>query len=100
MSEAEQASRPSEQTRLRTEYGPFLRLLDPETLAALTTTSVIQIMTKGGIEQPVKLVRLVTDIGRMVEQEFEALLKKQKEALKEEAIDEWGTRMVRRSSET
>ena len=73
----------AEQDRLRLEYGPFLRLLPAQTLAALTTMSVISLMVRNSIERPVKLSRLVTTLGRMVEKESEDQMKQQREVLRQ-----------------
>jgi len=76
---AETSVRKTEEDNLRREYGPFLRLLDPPTLAALTVSTVVTIMTKLGIQNDIKLVRLVSDLGRTVEAEVRAQWKKQRE---------------------
>jgi len=81
VNQAEAKVKKNEEDKLRSEYGPFLRLLDPETLAALTVTTIVTIMVKLGIKNDVKLVRLVTDLGRTVETEVQAQLKKQRDAL-------------------
>lgn len=80
---AEASTKRSDEERLRCEYGPFLRLLTPQHLAALTVTSVIQLLTKVGSHTRVRLARLVTDLGRTVEQEVEAERKKQEKKHKE-----------------
>lgn len=79
--EAEQP-KPTEMNRLRLEYGPFLRLLEPDVLAALTVTSVISTMTKLNVHVPIKLATLVTSVGRIVEQEVDARVKQQKGLIK------------------
>jgi len=81
VAEAEAKVRKTEEEKLRTEYGPFLRLLDPQSLAALTVTTLITIMTKIGIKNDVKLVRLVTDLGRTIEAEIQVQWRKQRDAL-------------------
>lgn len=81
--QAELQPKRSEQDRLRCEYGPFLRLLTPQHMAALTTTSVIQVLTKAGTNNRMRLVRLVTDIGRTVEEEVNTELKRQHTKLKD-----------------
>lgn len=81
--QAELQAKRSGQDRLRCEYGPFLRLLKPQHMAALTTTSVIQVLTKTGTHNSLRLVRLVTDIGRTIEEEINADLKQQHTKLKD-----------------
>jgi len=83
--EVENKARMTEQDRERREYGPFLQLLDPATMAALTLTSAVTLMTKLGVENDVKLVRLVTHLGRTVESEVQAQRKKQREIFNKQA---------------
>lgn len=64
----------STQQKLRAECTPFLELLPADQLAALTTISLVQIMNRSGATRPVKLVRLVTSLGQMVEYEYESTL--------------------------
>lgn len=80
---AEESVKKTEEEKLRTEYGPFLRLIAPQKLAALTVLSVLSIMTKTGTENSIKLARLVTELGRTVELEVQAEMVKQRKALKE-----------------
>ena len=70
--EAESKPRKTAQDKIRCEYGPFLRLLEAEHVAATTTIAVIQIMNKKGIQSPIKLASLVTEIGKIMEAEVEA----------------------------
>ena len=69
---AEAKTMKTTEDKLRAEYGPFLRLLNPEHLSALVTISLIQIMSKAGIGTPIKVGRTVCEVGRMVEMEVEA----------------------------
>ena len=69
---AERKTKRSPQERLRCEYGPFLRLMKPEHIAAMTTIVVVQLMNQMGVTNAVKLVRLVVEIGRALELEMEA----------------------------
>jgi DNA-directed RNA polymerase len=69
---AEAKTKKTTEEKLRSEYGPFLRLLTPEHLSALVTISLIQIVSKAGIGTPIKVGRTVTELGRMVEMEVEA----------------------------
>jgi len=80
---AEESVKRTEEEKLRSEYGPFLRLIQPQQLAALTVLSVLSIMTKSGVENSIKLARLVTELGRTVELEVQSEMTKQKKALRE-----------------
>lgn len=62
----------SAQEKIRSEYSPFLELLPPEKLAAVTTIALMQMMSKMGASKPVKLVRLVSELGQAVETEYDA----------------------------
>ena len=70
--EAEVKPHKTPQDRLRLEYGPFLEHLSPNKLAAVTLISLIQIMSKFGISKNIKLVYLVTELGKAVESEYQA----------------------------
>lgn len=67
--EAETKVKKTQQDKRRIEYGPFLQQLEPEKLAAVVSIAMMQIMNKAGATRPVKLVRLVTELGRLVESE-------------------------------
>ncbi|RMZ82431.1 hypothetical protein DV737_g2094, partial [Chaetothyriales sp. CBS 132003] len=69
---AEAKDKKTAQDRLRVEYGPFLQQMEPTKLAAVTTIALMQIMSKAGTSRSIKLVRLVTDLGRIVEAECAA----------------------------
>ena len=71
---AENKSSKTPQDKLRSEYGPFLRLLNPKHLSATTIITVIQTMNKQGMGTSVKLVHLVTELGKQVEAETQAAL--------------------------
>ncbi|KAI1611055.1 DNA-directed RNA polymerase [Exophiala viscosa] len=62
----------SSQQKLRAEYSPFLELLPPEKVAAVTSIALMQMMSKMGASKPVKLVRLVTELGQAIEVEYDA----------------------------
>lgn len=81
----ENKARKTEQDRERREYGPFLQLLDPATMAALTMTTVVNIVTRAGVENDVRLVRLVSTLGHAVESEVQAQRKKQRELFNKQA---------------
>lgn len=81
-----EGGRTSTEKRLRTEYGPFLRLLPPRTLAAVTTTATIVLMNKHGSHEPVRLTQLVIGVGKTIEQEFEIQSKKQLEQLRQSRL--------------
>ena len=70
--EAEQKDKKSAQDKLRLEYGPFLQQLEPGKLAAITAIAMVQIMNRAGATKPVPLVRLVTELGKLVESERHA----------------------------
>lgn len=80
--ESFEGSRIPKEKRLRTEYGPFLRLLPPRTLAALTATTTITLMNKCGAGKPVRLSNIVIGVGKTIEQEIEFEYKKQLEQLR------------------
>ncbi|KIY01803.1 uncharacterized protein Z520_01941 [Fonsecaea multimorphosa CBS 102226] len=62
----------SAQQKLRAECSPFLELLPPEHVAAVTSIALMQIMSKVGASKSVKLVRLVTSLGETLENEYNA----------------------------
>ena len=70
--EAEGKAKRSSQEQLRCEYGPHIRQLTPEHLAAVTSIAVLTILSKIGIGTPIKTATLVTELGRMIEMEIEA----------------------------
>ena len=72
VSKAEAKTTKNTQDRLRCEYGPFLHLLPPAHLAAVANIAIVQVMSKHGIESPVKVVRLVSELGRIVESEVQS----------------------------
>jgi DNA-directed RNA polymerase, mitochondrial len=69
---AEAKDRKNDREKLRCEYGPFLRLLAPDHLAALVTITTISAMDKNGMQSPIRLARMVSSVGRMVEAEARA----------------------------
>jgi DNA-directed RNA polymerase, mitochondrial len=69
---AEVKDRKGDREKLRCEYGPFLRLLEPDHLAALVTITTISAMDRNGMRIPLRLAKLVSTIGRMVEAEARA----------------------------
>lgn len=69
---AEAKIRKNDREKLRCEYGPFLRLLEPDHLAALVTITTISAMDKNGMQAPIRLARMVSSVGRMVEAEARA----------------------------
>lgn len=70
--EAENAPKKNAQDRARLQYGPFMQQLEPDKLAAVTAIAMMQIMNKSGAGKPIKLVRLVTELGKIVESEHHA----------------------------
>ncbi|KAL6248207.1 DNA-directed RNA polymerase [Rhinocladiella similis] len=74
----------SAEAKLRSEYSPFLELLPPQKLAAVTAISLMQMMSRMGASKPVKLVRVVSELGQAIETEYDAsqLAHKKAEAIK------------------
>lgn len=70
--EAENQPHKTSQDRLRLEYGPFLEQLRPEKTAAMTVIALVQIMSKHGSSKAIKLVNLVTELGKAIESEHQA----------------------------
>jgi DNA-directed RNA polymerase len=66
------------QQKLRAECSPFLELLPPEKVAAITSIALMQIMSKLGASKQVKVVRLVTELGQAIETEYDATQVSQK----------------------
>ena len=54
----------------RCHYGPFLRLMEPEKVAAMTMIELLQIHTINGIGTGLKTSRAVLGIGRELEMEY------------------------------
>ena len=71
--EAESKLTKTSKDRLRCEYGPFLRLMSPEHVAATTIIAAVQIMNKMGMKDPIKTAVLVIDLGKAIEVESEAV---------------------------
>ena len=71
--EAESKAKKNAKDRLRCEYGPFLRLMSPEHIAATATIAAVQIMNKMGMKDPIKTAVLVIDLGKAIEVESEAV---------------------------
>lgn len=69
---AEKKEKKTAEDHRRLEYGPFLQQLKPQKLAAITALGMMQILNKGGTTKPVKLVRLVAELGKIVESEHHA----------------------------
>ncbi|RVX70675.1 hypothetical protein B0A52_05325 [Exophiala mesophila] len=60
------------QQNLRADYGPFLASLPPQKMAAMTVIAMMQIFSRAGVAKPIKLVRLVTNLGQSIENEYAA----------------------------
>jgi len=74
--------RKSAQEKLRLEYGPLLACLPPTKVAATSLIAIMNMYSRTGVANPVKLARLVTDIGRAIEDEYHAdTLAKESQAL-------------------
>ncbi|MCJ1331785.1 DNA-directed RNA polymerase [Thelotrema lepadinum] len=66
----------------RRMYGPFLQYLSPETLSATTVLASLQTMTLTSSAKGIALTRLITHVGKSIEEESEAeLLQRKKTAL-------------------
>jgi len=83
--EAESKSKRTPQDKLRVEYGPFLEQLSPTRTAAVTAIAMMQLMNKAGVSKPVKLVRLVTELGQIIETEHDSERLRKKNALRRKA---------------
>lgn len=68
----ETTGRRTTQQNLRLDYGPFLASLSPQKMAATTAIAMMQIFSRSGVTKPVKLVWLVTALGRAIENEYAA----------------------------
>ena len=80
---AENQPKKTAQDRCRLEYGPFLEQLSPEKTAAMTVISLVQIMSKHGSSKAIKLVSLVTELGKAIELEHQAELYRKRRVQKE-----------------
>jgi DNA-directed RNA polymerase len=77
----------------RCTYGPFLRLLSPEKVAAITILSVMSFLTSVGVEKGVTLSSSITSIGNSIEDESIA------EAIRENKLNPtWGKNARRHRS--
>lgn len=54
------------------EYADFLRLLPPDTLAAITVMHIIQLFARAGVEKGLKVPTIMTSLGQEVQNEFVA----------------------------
>jgi DNA-directed RNA polymerase, mitochondrial len=68
-SEAREKKTPAD--RIRLEYAPFLGVLSPEKMAAVTVIASMSCLNKLGVDKPAKLVRLLTDVGKYIEAEHQ-----------------------------
>ncbi|KAL9625519.1 MAG: hypothetical protein Q9160_000229 [Pyrenula sp. 1 TL-2023] len=66
---ADTEQEPNYGTTDRREYGPFLRLVNPDQLAALTILTVFQRFSRSGSTHPMRLSHVVTSVSRAVEAE-------------------------------
>ena len=58
-----------EKERERLAYGPFLEVLPPEKLSAITILNCVTALSTDGIEKGVKIARLVMSVGNAVQDE-------------------------------
>ncbi|KAG2225140.1 hypothetical protein INT45_011823 [Circinella minor] len=57
----------------RKMYGPFLKLLKPETLSMITMMELLRLHNSSGIADGMKTARAVIDVGKAVEMEYNAI---------------------------
>ncbi|KAI9322383.1 hypothetical protein BX666DRAFT_1894345 [Dichotomocladium elegans] len=57
----------------RKTYGPFLKLLKPETLSMITMLELLRLHNSSGIADGMKTARAVIDVGKAVEMEYNAM---------------------------
>lgn len=57
----------------RRAYGPFLKLLRPETLSIVTILELLRLHNSSGIGDGMKTARAVIDVGKAVEMEYNAV---------------------------
>ncbi|KAI9246437.1 hypothetical protein BDA99DRAFT_526873 [Phascolomyces articulosus] len=57
----------------RRMYGPFLKLLKPETLSMITMLELLRLHNSSGIADGMKTARAVIDVGKAVEMEYNAV---------------------------
>lgn len=62
----------SAQQKLRLEYGPLLACLPPSKIAATSLISVMNFFSRAGVARPVRLAGLVTEVGKAIEDEYQA----------------------------
>jgi DNA-directed RNA polymerase len=64
--------RKSAQQKLRLEYGSLLGCIPAEKIAATSLIAVMNIFSRSGVAKPIKLARLVTQLGQAIEDEYHA----------------------------
>lgn len=79
-SDSTPGAKSTQQQKIRAECSPFLELLPPEKIAAVTSIALMQMMSKAGASKQVKLVRLVTELGQSIETEYDAMQLSRKRA--------------------
>lgn len=62
----------------RRAYGPFLKLLPPETLSIVTILELLRLHNSSGIGDGMKTARAIIDVGKAVEMEYNAVQIKNK----------------------
>jgi DNA-directed RNA polymerase len=72
--EAVDSKAPSVKDGERLQYGPFLQYLTPEKLSAVTVLSSLQTITRSEIHAGVPLARLVSTIGKAIEDESSVVI--------------------------
>lgn len=82
----------------RQEYGPFLRLVKPDQLAALTILTVFQRFSRHGSSEPMRLSNMVMYVSKAVESEAvaEALANSLKQSFGQRAKKTLITRSINR----
>ena len=64
----------SQQDTDRSMYGPFLQQVSPEILSATTILMSLQALTRSGSPKGIGLTKLITEVGKAVEEESEAVI--------------------------
>ena len=69
LDESEHRMKLPEKEQERFAYGPFLQVLPPEKLSAITILSCISVLSTDGVDRGVKIARLVLRVGHAVQDE-------------------------------
>ncbi|KAI9471856.1 MAG: hypothetical protein EXX96DRAFT_581998 [Benjaminiella poitrasii] len=72
----------------RRAYGPFLKLLSPETLSIVTILELLRLHNTSGIGDGMKTARAVINVGKAVEMEYNAVQIKKRSTSNSKSISE------------